>query len=138
MAAIKNGNLRRRHLPAVSFFKAAGYQDAHAGYSDPIDEQEFVVSDDQLARSAADLVEHGRRGRLRRLRWMVRPRVQRHHNASTSFPFPPTRTSDWYRAMARLVLPAARPAHLRRLLPLAGHLALANFVARTLSDQSSI
>jgi phospholipase C len=28
----------------VSFLKAPGYQDAHPGYSDPIDEQEFVVS----------------------------------------------------------------------------------------------
>jgi phospholipase C len=31
-------------MPAVSFLKAPGYQDAHAGYSDPIDEQNFVVS----------------------------------------------------------------------------------------------
>ncbi|PKV99969.1 phospholipase C [Amycolatopsis echigonensis] len=31
------------HLPAVSFLKAAGYQDGHAGYSDPIDEQQFVA-----------------------------------------------------------------------------------------------
>lgn len=31
------------HLPAVSFLKAAGYQDGHAGYSDPIDEQKFLV-----------------------------------------------------------------------------------------------
>jgi len=31
------------HMPAVSFLKAAGYQDGHAGYSDPIDEQTFVV-----------------------------------------------------------------------------------------------
>jgi phospholipase C len=30
-------------LPAVSFVKAPGYQDAHAGYSDPLDEQKFVV-----------------------------------------------------------------------------------------------
>ncbi len=30
--------------PAVSFLKAPGYQDAHAGYSDPIDEQNFVVT----------------------------------------------------------------------------------------------
>ncbi len=32
------------HLPAVSFVKAAAYQDGHAGYSDPIDEQQFLVS----------------------------------------------------------------------------------------------
>jgi phospholipase C len=31
------------NLPAVSFLKAAAYQDGHAGYSDPIDEQHFLV-----------------------------------------------------------------------------------------------
>jgi phospholipase C len=31
------------HMPAVSFLKAAAYQDGHAGYSDPLDEQDFVV-----------------------------------------------------------------------------------------------
>jgi phospholipase C len=31
-------------FPAVSFIKAPGYQDGHPGYSDPIDEQKFVVS----------------------------------------------------------------------------------------------
>ncbi len=30
-------------LPAVSFLKAAKYQDGHAGYSDPLDEQTFLV-----------------------------------------------------------------------------------------------
>jgi len=29
--------------PAVSFLKAAAYQDGHAGYSDPLDEQQFLV-----------------------------------------------------------------------------------------------
>ncbi len=37
-AALKNGS-----LPAVSFLKAPAYQDGHAGYSDPLDEQTFVV-----------------------------------------------------------------------------------------------
>ncbi len=37
--ALDSGN-----LPAVSFLKAAAYQDGHAGYSDPIDEQNFLVS----------------------------------------------------------------------------------------------
>jgi phospholipase C len=32
------------HFPAVSFIKAAAYQDGHAGYSDPIDEQTFLVT----------------------------------------------------------------------------------------------
>jgi phospholipase C len=37
-AALNAGN-----LPAVSYLKAGAYQDGHAGYSDPIDEQIFVV-----------------------------------------------------------------------------------------------
>jgi phospholipase C len=36
--AVNAGN-----FPAVNFLKAPGYQDAHAGYSDPLDEQTFVV-----------------------------------------------------------------------------------------------
>ncbi|MGB8346268.1 MAG: alkaline phosphatase family protein [Ktedonobacteraceae bacterium] len=31
------------YLPAVSFLKAPGYEDGHAGYSDPLDEQQFLV-----------------------------------------------------------------------------------------------
>ncbi|WP_405057455.1 alkaline phosphatase family protein [Kribbella sp. NBC_01505] len=38
-AAAKAGN-----LPAVSFLKAGEYQDGHAGYSDPLDEQHFLVN----------------------------------------------------------------------------------------------
>jgi phospholipase C len=37
-AAVSEGN-----FPAVSFIKAQAYQDGHAGYSDPLDEQIFVV-----------------------------------------------------------------------------------------------
>lgn len=37
-AAVRSGN-----YPAVSFLKAPGYQDGHAGYSDPLDEQTFIV-----------------------------------------------------------------------------------------------
>jgi len=36
--------LRFGSLPAVSYLKAAEYQDGHAGYSDPIDEQHFLVN----------------------------------------------------------------------------------------------
>ncbi|WP_037333569.1 phospholipase C [Salinisphaera hydrothermalis] len=36
--AVKAGN-----FPAVNFLKAPAYQDGHAGYSDPIDEQDFIV-----------------------------------------------------------------------------------------------
>jgi phospholipase C len=32
------------NLPAVSFLKAQAYQDGHAGYSDPLDEQTFIVN----------------------------------------------------------------------------------------------
>jgi phospholipase C len=32
------------NYPAVSFLKAPGYQDGHAGYSDPLDEQAFIVT----------------------------------------------------------------------------------------------
>ena len=38
-AALKAGN-----MPQVSFLKAPAYQDGHAGYSDPLDEQTFVVN----------------------------------------------------------------------------------------------
>jgi len=31
------------NLPAVSFVKAPGYEDGHPGYSDPLDEQRFIV-----------------------------------------------------------------------------------------------
>jgi phospholipase C len=32
------------NMPSVSYLKAPGYQDGHAGYSDPLDEQAFVVN----------------------------------------------------------------------------------------------
>jgi phospholipase C len=38
-SAARNGN-----LPAVSFLKAPAFQDGHASNSDPLDEQQFVVS----------------------------------------------------------------------------------------------
>jgi phospholipase C len=37
--ALKAGN-----LPAVSFLKAPAFEDGHPGYSDPVDEQHFVVN----------------------------------------------------------------------------------------------
>ena len=39
LAALSAGN-----MPAVTYLKAAAYQDGHAGYSDPIDEQTFLVN----------------------------------------------------------------------------------------------
>jgi phospholipase C len=38
-AAVSAGN-----FPAVSYLKAPGFEDAHAGYSDPLDDQTFVVN----------------------------------------------------------------------------------------------
>src|SRR5450756_2210171 len=35
--------VKAHDMPAVSFLKAPAYQDGHPGYSDPIDEQHFVV-----------------------------------------------------------------------------------------------
>jgi len=37
-SAVDNGN-----MPQVSYLKAPGYQDGHAGYSDPLNEQTFLV-----------------------------------------------------------------------------------------------
>ncbi len=45
VAAIHGGTLAPSHLPAVSFLKAPGYEDGHAAYSDPIDEQNFVANE---------------------------------------------------------------------------------------------
>jgi phospholipase C len=39
VAALSAGN-----LPAVTYLKAGAYQDGHAGYSDPLDEQTFLVN----------------------------------------------------------------------------------------------
>ena len=43
--AIGAGKLPGKDLPAVSFLKAPGYQDGHAAYSDPLDEQRYVVKE---------------------------------------------------------------------------------------------
>jgi phospholipase C len=45
VGAISHGYVSPNHLPAVSFLKAPGYQDGHAGYSDPLDEQQFVTQE---------------------------------------------------------------------------------------------
>jgi len=43
VSAIGHGQLPASALPAVSFIKAPGYQDGHAAYSNPIDEQNFIT-----------------------------------------------------------------------------------------------
>ncbi len=47
--ALKSGN-----MPAVSFLKAPEYQDGHAGYSDPLDEQTFLTSEINLIQQSKD------------------------------------------------------------------------------------
>jgi phospholipase C len=42
--AISRHELPASALPAVSFLKAPGYEDGHAAYSEPADEQQFVAS----------------------------------------------------------------------------------------------
>ena len=54
VGAISHGYLSPDHLPAVSFVKAPGYQDGHAGYSDPYDEQQFIVKEINALEDTAD------------------------------------------------------------------------------------
>jgi phospholipase C len=44
VAAIGAHQLPPSALPGVSFLKAPGYQDGHGAYSDPLDEQQFIVN----------------------------------------------------------------------------------------------
>jgi phospholipase C len=39
-------------MPQVTFLKAPGYQDGHAGYSDPLDEQTFIVNEINMIESS--------------------------------------------------------------------------------------
>ena len=48
-----NAALAAGNMPAVSFLKAPGFQDAHAGYSDPLDEQTFVVNEINLIEASS-------------------------------------------------------------------------------------
>jgi phospholipase C len=45
VSAIQKRELSPAALPAVSLLKAPGYQDGHAGYSDPADEQQFITNE---------------------------------------------------------------------------------------------
>ncbi len=40
-----NNAVKKGYMPAVSYLKAPEYQDGHAGYSDPLDEQRFIVDE---------------------------------------------------------------------------------------------
>ena len=46
------------NMPAVSFLKAIAAQDGHAGYSDPLLEQDFSGKDGQRGHAVAILEKH--------------------------------------------------------------------------------
>jgi phospholipase C len=47
-----NNALAAGNMPAVSYLKAPEYEDGHAGYSDPLDEQRFIAQEvDQIEQS---------------------------------------------------------------------------------------
>jgi phospholipase C len=46
--------LQASNFPAVSYLKAPGYQDGHPGYSDPVDEQAFIVKVITAVQSSGD------------------------------------------------------------------------------------
>jgi phospholipase C len=54
LAAINGGTMPASALPAVSFLKAPGYEDGHAQYSDPADEQQFVVREINALEASPD------------------------------------------------------------------------------------
>jgi phospholipase C len=54
VGAIAHGYATPDKLPAVSFLKAPGYQDGHSGYSDPLDEQQFVVNEINALQNTPD------------------------------------------------------------------------------------
>jgi phospholipase C len=54
VAAINSGTMPASSLPAVSFLKAPGYEDGHAQYSDPADEQQFVVREINALEASPD------------------------------------------------------------------------------------
>ena len=57
--AVSAGN-----FPAVVDTKGPGFQDGHAGYSSPLDEQTFVVNTVNFIESAAGMGQHADRDRV--------------------------------------------------------------------------
>jgi phospholipase C len=127
------------HLPAVSFLKPPAYQNGHAGYSDPLDEQRFLV----------ETVNH-----LQRLpQWRDMAIVIAYDDSDGWYdhkPSPIVSTSatpeDALNGSGRCGDPAAAPAPYQGrcgygprlpLLVLSPY-ARANFVDHTLTDQASI
>ena len=129
-------------MPAVSFLKAAAYQDGHAGYCSPLDEQRYVVEHHQPAAEDARVEEHGGGHRLRRQRRLVRPqdgsdrepvdrrRPRRAHRGRRPVAANPARVSGGYQD--RCGYGPRQP--LLVVSPYAKH----NFVDHTVTDQTSI
>jgi len=75
--AINRHELPASALPAVSFLKAPGYQDGHAAYSEPADEQAFIANEINTLMRSPDWKSTAVIVNYRRLRRLVRPRLQR-------------------------------------------------------------
>jgi phospholipase C len=116
--ALNGGN-----LPSVSFLKAAAYQDGHAGYSDPTDEQHFLVNTINAIQRSNVLAQHRDHDHLRRLGRLVRPPDAADHQLLRR---PGHRRAQRPRGL-RARRPARRPPGPVRLRPAAAvpaHLAL--------------
>ena len=103
-------------MPAVSFLKAPGYQDGHAGYSTPLDEQTFLVDTINRLEKSRD--------------W-----------ASTAVVIAYDDSDGWYdHQMGPVVSTSADRRGYGPRLPLLviSPYARANFVDHTVTDQSSI
>ena len=128
-------------LPAVSFLKAPGYQDGHAAYSDPLDEQAFVVNEINALKQTPDwsstavIVSYDDSDGWYDHAYQRRAPTRRSHGAPDA---PVTGTR------ARAARDAARrPAGPLRLRPATAAAVISpwakqNAVDHTLTDQSSI
>jgi phospholipase C len=134
------------NMPAVSFLKASAYQDGHAGYSDPLDEQTFVVNTINLLQTlptwsstAVVIMYDDSDG------WydhQMGPIVNTSAGAADAL------TAPGFCGTAATALPGVNPANAHALgrcgygprLPLivVSPWAKANFVDHTVTDQSSI
>ena len=138
VSAIHAATCRPNHLPAVSYLKAPGYEDGHAGYSDPLDEQQFVTAEINALEQHARLVAHRGRRLLRRLRRLLRPRLQRGDepvDSSRGHPDRRRRCGTGTPSRASRVAAATAP---RLPLLVISPWAKTNFVDNTLTDQSSV
>ncbi|GAC1595339.1 MAG: hypothetical protein NVS3B21_18340 [Acidimicrobiales bacterium] len=149
VGAVTAGTLPGSAIPGVSYLKASGYQDGHPGYSDPIDEQQFVVREINALQktpewnSTAVVVAYDDSDG-----WYDHAYSGIHNTSDTSGVAGPIGPQDFLTGVGLCGDPKAQP-------PLAGEngrcgygprlpllvispYARANFVDHTLTDQSSI